>query len=58
LTPGPVDTEMFLPGPSGVPLLDPLEVGEAARFLIELPPSVTVEELTIRANSYHAQSTS
>lgn len=53
LTPGPVDTSMFGTGPSGVPLLRPLDVALAARYLAELHPSVTIEELTLRANRQH-----
>jgi len=54
LTPGPVDTAMFDTGPAGVPLLQPRDVAQAARYLAELPPSVAVEELTLRANRKHA----
>lgn len=54
LTPGPVDTSMFDTGPAGVPLLQPRDVAQAARYLAELHPSVTLEELTLRANSHHA----
>lgn len=50
LTPGPVDTSMFDTGPGGVPLLDPRDVARAARYLAELDPSVTMEELVLRAN--------
>lgn len=53
LTPGPVDTSMFDTGPPGVPLLEPRQVAQAARYLAELDPSVTVEELTLRANRFH-----
>jgi NAD(P)-dependent dehydrogenase (short-subunit alcohol dehydrogenase family) len=53
LTPGPVDTSMFDTGPAGVPLLRPQDVAQAARYLAELHPSVTIEELTLRANSRH-----
>lgn len=53
LTPGPVDTSMFDTGPVGVPLLRPQDVAQAARYLADLHPSVTVEELTLRANSRH-----
>jgi NAD(P)-dependent dehydrogenase (short-subunit alcohol dehydrogenase family) len=53
LTPGPVDTSMFDTGPAGVPLLTPRDVAQAARYLAELDPSVTVEELTLRANRHH-----
>ena len=53
LTPGPVDTSMFDTGPSNVPLLRPLDVALAARYLAELHPSVTIEELTLRANHHH-----
>jgi NAD(P)-dependent dehydrogenase (short-subunit alcohol dehydrogenase family) len=54
LTPGPVDTSMFDTGPAGVPLLQARDVAQAARYLAELHPSVTLEELTLRANSHHA----
>jgi NAD(P)-dependent dehydrogenase (short-subunit alcohol dehydrogenase family) len=54
LTPGPVDTSMFDTGPPGVPLLRPRDVAQAARYLAELHPSVTLEELILRANSQHA----
>jgi NAD(P)-dependent dehydrogenase (short-subunit alcohol dehydrogenase family) len=53
LTPGPVDTSMFDTGPVGVPLLQPPDVARAARYLAELHPSVTLEELTLRANRHH-----
>ena len=53
LTPGPVNTSMFDTGPAGVPLLDPRDVARAARYLAELGPSVTVEELVLRANRRH-----
>jgi NAD(P)-dependent dehydrogenase (short-subunit alcohol dehydrogenase family) len=53
LTPGPVDTAMFDTGPAGVPLLQPRDVARAARYLAELHPSVTLEELTLRANRQH-----
>lgn len=53
LTPGPVNTSMFDTGPVGVPLLKPRDVAKAARYLAELDPSVTVEELTLRANRHH-----
>lgn len=53
LTPGPVNTSMFDTGPAGVPLLDPRDVARAARYLAELGPSVTVEELVLRANRCH-----
>ena len=53
LTPGPVNTSMFDTGPAGVPLLDPRDVARAARYLAELGPSVTVDELVLRANRRH-----
>jgi NAD(P)-dependent dehydrogenase (short-subunit alcohol dehydrogenase family) len=53
LTPGPVNTSMFDTGPGGVPLLQPRDVAQAARYLAELHPSVTLEELTLRANRHH-----
>ena len=53
LTPGPVDTGMFDTGPAGVPLLDPRDVARAARYLAELDPSVTMEELVLRAKRRH-----
>jgi NAD(P)-dependent dehydrogenase (short-subunit alcohol dehydrogenase family) len=55
LTPGPVDTVMFDTGPAGVPLLHPRDVARAARYLAELDPSVTVEELVLRANRHHGR---
>lgn len=58
LTPGPVDTSMFDAGPPGVALLEPRQVAQAARYLAELDPSVTVEELTLRANRFHDAPTS
>ena len=53
LTPGPVDTSMFDTGPADVALLRPRDVALAARYLAELHPSVSVEELTLRANRHH-----